>query len=129
MLDDKLPLTTIEYEEWGNPNEKKAFEYMLSYSPYDNVKSQDYPHMLFTTGVNDTRVGYWESAKMVAKLRQTKTDNNMLLLKTNMNAGHSGGSRRFDYIKDLAYKYAVIFDIFANDISEEAAEKMKADKK
>lgn len=129
MLDDKLPLTTIEYEEWGNPNEKKAFEYMLSYSPYDNVKSQDYPHMLFTTGVNDTRVGYWESAKMVAKLRQTKTDSNLLLLKTNMNAGHSGGSGRFDYIKDLAYKYAVIFDIFANDIAEEAAENMKADKK
>lgn len=129
MLDDKLPLTTTEYEEWGNPNEKKAFKYMLSYSPYDNIKAQDYPHMLFTTGVNDTRVGYWEPAKMVAKLRQTKTDNNLLLLKTNMSAVHSGGSGRFDYMKELAYKYAVIFDILANDIAEEASEKMKADNK
>lgn len=125
MLDEKLPLTTIEYEEWGNPNEKKAFNYMLSYSPYDNVKEQDYPHMLFTTGVNDTRVGYWEPAKMVAKLRQMKTDDNLLLLKTNLYAGHGGGSSRFDGLKELAYKYAIIFDIFANDIQEEAAEKAK----
>lgn len=128
MLDDKLPLTTIEYEEWGNPNEKKAFEYMLSYSPYDNVKVQDYPHMLFTTGVNDTRVGYWEPAKMVAKLRDMKTDNNLLLLKTNLSAGHGGGSGRYDGIKELAYKYAVIFDIFSSDILEEAAEKAAAEK-
>ena len=128
MLDEKLPLTTIEYEEWGNPNEKKAFEYMLSYSPYDNVKAQDYPHMLFTTGVNDTRVGYWEPAKMVAKLRATKTDDNLLLLKTNLSAGHSGGSGRFDGLKDLAYKYAVIFDVFASDIEAEAAEKLAAEK-
>lgn len=128
MLDDKLPLTTIEYEEWGNPNEKKAFEYMLSYSPYDNVKAQDYPHMLFTTGVNDTRVGYWEPAKMVAKLRDMKTDDNLLLLKTNLSAGHGGGSGRYDGLKELAYKYAVIFDIFAEDIKEEAAEKAAAEK-
>lgn len=128
MLDDKLPLTTIEYEEWGNPNEKKAFEYMLSYSPYENVKAQNYPHMLFTTGVNDTRVGYWEPAKMVAKLRKVKTDDNLLFLKTNLSAGHSGGSGRYDAYKDLAYKYAVIFDIFSKDILEEAAEKAAADK-
>lgn len=101
---------------------------MLSYSPYDNVKAQDYPHMLFTTGVNDTRVGYWEPAKMVANLRATKTDDNLLLLKTNLSAGHSGGSGRFDGLKDLAYKYAVIFDVFASDIEAEAAEKLAAEK-
>ena len=128
MLDDELPLTTIEYEEWGNPNEKKAFNYMMSYSPYDNVKAQNYPHMLFTTGVNDTRVGYWEPAKMVAKLRQMKTDENLLLLKTNLSAGHGGGSGRYDGYKELAYKYAVIFDIFATDIQAEAAEKAAAEK-
>lgn len=128
MLDDKLPLTTIEYEEWGNPNDKKAFEYMLSYSPYDNVKAQDYPHMLFTTGVNDTRVGYWEPAKMVAKLRSVKTDDNLLLLKTNLSAGHGGGSGRYDGYKEMAYQFAVIFDIFSTDILEEAAEKAAAEK-
>ncbi len=128
MLDDKLPLTTIEYEEWGNPNDKKAFEYMLSYSPYENVIAQNYPHMLFTTGVNDTRVGYWEPAKMVAKLRKVKTDDHLLLLKTNLSAGHGGGSGRYDGYKELAYKYAVIFDIFSNDIQEEAAEKVAAEK-
>jgi protease II len=128
MLDDKLPLTTIEYEEWGNPKNKKAFEYMLSYSPYENVKAQNYPHMLFTTGVNDTRVGYWEPAKMVAKLRDVKTDDNLLLLKTNLSAGHGGGSGRYDGLKELAYQYAVIFDIFAEDIKEEAAEKAAAEK-
>jgi protease II len=128
MLDDKLPLTTIEYEEWGNPNEKKDFEYMLSYSPYDNVVAQDYPHMLFSTGVNDTRVGYWEPAKMVAKLRTLKTDDNLLLLKTNLSAGHGGGSGRFDGYKEMAYQYAVIFDIFSNDILQEAAEKAAEEK-
>jgi len=127
MLDDKLPLTTIEYEEWGDPADKKAFEYMLSYSPYDNVKAQDYPNMLFTTGVNDTRVGYWEPAKMVAKLRDVKTDDNLLLLKTNLSAGHGGGSGRFDGYRELAYLYAIIFDIFAEDILEEAAEKAAAE--
>ncbi len=126
MLDDKLPLTTIEYEEWGNPHDKKAFEYMLSYSPYENVSAMDYPHMLFTTGVNDTRVGYWEPAKMVAKLRDIKTDDNLILLKTNLSAGHGGGSGRYDSYKELAYQYAVIFDIFAKDILEEAAENAAA---
>lgn len=125
MLDESLPLTTIEYEEWGNPNAKKDFEYMLQYSPYDNVKSQNYPNLLFTTGVNDTRVGYWEPAKMVAKLRTMKTDDNLLLLKTNMSAGHGGGSGRYDGFKDLAYKYAIVFDIFEKDIKAEAAEKAK----
>ncbi len=127
MLDEKLPLTTIEYEEWGNPNKKKAFEYILSYSPYDNVKAQDYPNMLFTTGVNDTRVGYWEPAKMVAKLRKLKTDDNLLFLKTNLYAGHGGGSGRFDVFKELAYKYAIIFDIFSKDILEEAANRENKD--
>ena len=119
MLDESLPLTTLEYEEWGNPNKKRAFNYMLSYSPYDNVVAQDYPHMLFTTGIYDSRVGYWEPAKMVAKLRKLKTDNNLLFLKTNMHGGHGGGSGRFDAYMDLAYKYALIFDIFAADILEE----------
>lgn len=128
MLDDKLPLTTIEYEEWGNPNEKKAFDYMMSYSPYDNVTAQDYPHMLFSTGVNDTRVGYWEPAKMVAKLRALKTDDNLLLLKTNLSAGHGGGSGRFDRYKEMAYQYAVIFDIFSTDILQEAADKAAEEK-
>ena len=119
MLDDQLPLTTLEYEEWGNPNNKKYFEYMKSYSPYDNVKAQDYPHMVFTTGINDSRVGYWESAKMVAKLRKLKTNNNLLLLKTNLYAGHGGSSGRYSYYKDLAYKYAIMFDIYKKEFMEE----------
>lgn len=126
MLDDKLPLTTMEYEEWGNPNNKKAFDYMLSYSPYNNVKTQNYPNMLFTTGVNDTRVGYWEPAKMVARLRKYKTDQNLLLLKTDLYGGHGGGSGRFDHFTELAYQYAILFDIFSNDIKEEAAAKEAA---
>lgn len=118
MLDDKLPLTTVEYLEWGNPNYKPHFDYIRSYSPYDNVKAQDYPNLLFFTGLNDNRVGYWEPAKMVAKLRAHKTDDNLLLLKTNMNAGHGGGSGRFAGLEELAYKYALIFDLLSQDFNE-----------
>ncbi len=108
MLDPSLPLVREEYEEWGNPNKKEYFEYMLSYSPYDNVKAADYPQMLVTAGLNDPRVSYWEPAKLVAKLRAMKTDNNILLLKTNMDAGHAGASGRYDYIKEIAFEYAFI---------------------
>ncbi|MDN4164340.1 S9 family peptidase [Cytophagales bacterium LB-30] len=110
MLDPNLPLTVTEYEEWGNPNEKEYFEYMLSYSPYDNVSAQDYPHMLVTAGLNDPRVGYWEAAKWVAKLRDLKTDNKELLFKINMGAGHMGASGRYNYLKETAFEYAFILD-------------------
>lgn len=106
MLDASLPLTVTEYEEWGNPNEKVYYDYIKSYSPYDNVKAQDYPNMLFIAGLHDPRVKYWEPAKMVARLRQTKTDNNMLLLKTHMSAGHSGASGRYEALQEEAFKYA-----------------------
>lgn len=109
MSDPSLPLVREEYEEWGNPNEKEYFDYMLSYSPYDNIKAQDYPIMLVTAGLNDPRVSYWEPAKFVARLRVTKTDKNPLLLKTNMDAGHAGASGRYDYLKEIAFEYAFIF--------------------
>lgn len=111
MLDASIPLTVIEYEEWGNPNEEAAFKYMLSYSPYDNVAAQDYPNMLITGGLNDTRVQYFEPTKWVAKLRATKTDNNRLLLKINMGAGHGGASGRYDYLKEIALEFAFILDV------------------
>ena len=110
MLDASIPLTVIEYEEWGDPNDKTYFDYMLSYSPYDNVEAQDYPNMLITAGLNDPRVQYWEPAKWTAKLRTMKTDNNRLLLKTNMGAGHGGASGRYDALKELAFVYAFILD-------------------
>ncbi len=106
MLDASIPLTVMEYEEWGDPNEKKYFDYMLSYSPYDNIKAQDYPDMLVLAGLNDPRVQYWEPAKFVARLRANKTDNNILLLKTNMGAGHMGSSGRYQFYDDLAFEYA-----------------------
>jgi oligopeptidase B len=112
MLDSSLPLTVIEYEDWGNPNEKKYYDYMKTYSPYDNVEARDYPNMLITTSLNDTRVSYWEAAKWVAKLRSLKTDKNLLLLKTKMEAGHAGASGRYDYLKDVAFQYAFIFRLF-----------------
>ncbi|RED45258.1 protease II [Winogradskyella eximia] len=111
MLDENLPLTVGEFEEWGNPKNKKQYQYIKSYSPYDNVKAQDYPNLLFFTGLNDTRVGYWEPAKMVAKLRATKTDDNLLLLKTDFSNGHSGGSGRFAGFRDSAYHLALIFEL------------------
>ena len=112
MLDEKLPLTVGEFDEWGNPKNKKQYRYIKSYSPYDNVKAQDYPNLLFFTGLNDTRVGYWEPAKMVAKLRATKTDNNLLLLKTDFSNGHGGGSGRYARFRDNAYELALIYDLY-----------------
>lgn len=113
MLDASIPLTMIEYEEWGNPNDPVFYEYLKSYSPYDNVRPQPYPPMLVTAGLNDPRVAYWEPAKWVAKLRATKTDSNRLLLRTNMGAGHSGASGRYDYLREVAFKYAFILDTLA----------------
>ena len=109
MLDETIPLTTNEFDEWGNPKEKEAFEYMLSYSPYDNVKAINYPHMLVTTGLFDSQVQYWEPAKWVAKLRDLKTDDNLLLMKCNMDAGHGGASGRFERYKEVALEYAFMF--------------------
>jgi len=108
MLDATLPLTVPEYEEWGNPNEREFFHYMLSYSPYDNLKAGSYPAMLVKTSLNDSQVMYWEPAKYVAKLRTLKTDNNVLFLVTNMEAGHGGASGRYDYLKEIAFDYAFI---------------------
>ncbi|GAB4458650.1 MAG: oligopeptidase B [Anaerolineales bacterium] len=109
MSDPSIPLTTHEYDEWGNPAIPEQFEYMLSYSPYDNLKPAAYPHLLLTAGFNDPRVGYWEPAKFAAKLRQLKTDDNLLLLKVNFNAGHAGASGRYDFLKDIAAEYAFLF--------------------
>ena len=108
MLDDTLPLTTGEYEEWGNPNNRDYYDYMLSYSPYDNLKAAEYPAMLVETSLNDSQVMYWEPAKYVAKLRTLKTDGNPLLLRVNMDAGHGGASGRYDFLKELAFTYAFI---------------------
>ncbi len=108
MLDATLPLTVAEYEEWGNPNEEPAFRYMLGYSPYDNIEAKNYPAMLVKTSLHDSQVMYWEPAKYVAKLRSLKTDNNLLLLHTNMQAGHGGASGRYDYLKEIAFDYAFL---------------------
>jgi len=111
MLDESIPLTTGEFDEWGNPKDKVYYDYMMTYSPYDNVKAQAYPAMLVTTGLHDSQVQYWEPAKWVAKLRATKTDQNMLLLKTDMRAGHGGKSGRFNAIYDTALEYAFMFNL------------------
>jgi len=111
MLDDSIPLTTGEYDEWGNPNNKKYYDYMLSYSPYDNVKAQQYPNMYVSTGLHDSQVQYWEPAKWVAKLRNLKTNNNLLFLDTNMDAGHGGASGRFEALKDLAKEFSFLLDL------------------
>ncbi|HSC28761.1 MAG TPA: prolyl oligopeptidase family serine peptidase, partial [Vicinamibacterales bacterium] len=108
MLDASLPLTTTEYIEWGNPNEKTAFDYMIQYSPYDNIRPQEYPSLLVHVSLNDSQVPYWEGAKFVAKLRATKTDGRPVLLKTNMGAGHSGASGRYDALRETAFTYAFI---------------------
>jgi oligopeptidase B len=108
MLDTSLPLTVPEYEEWGDPNQSEAFEYMLGYSPYDNVAAKAYPAMLVKTSLYDSQVMYWEPAKYVAKLRAVKTDNNTLLFHTNMTAGHGGASGRYDYLKEIAMDYAFL---------------------
>lgn len=108
MLDESIPLTTNEFDEWGNPKNKDAYDYMKSYSPYDNVTKKDYPNLLVTTGLHDSQVQYFEPAKWVAKLREMKTDKNVLLLHTNMSAGHGGASGRFDYLKDVALQFAFL---------------------
>jgi oligopeptidase B len=108
MLDDTLPLTTGEYEEWGNPNEPEAYSRMRAYSPYDNLARKAYPLMLVETSLNDSQVMYWEPAKYVAKLRTLKTDSNALLLRTNMDAGHGGASGRYDYLKEIAFTWAFV---------------------
>lgn len=110
MLDDTIPLTTGEYDEWGNPNDEEYYKYILSYSPYDQVEAKDYPALLVTTGLHDSQVQYWEPAKWVAKLREMKTDDNLLLLKTNMDAGHGGASGRYEYYKEVALDYAFLID-------------------
>jgi oligopeptidase B len=111
MLDDSIPLTTGEYDEWGNPNEKESYDYMLSYSPYDQVSEQAYPHMLVLSGLHDSQVQYWEPTKWVAKLRQKRTDDNLLLLKTNMEAGHGGASGRYRRWREIALEYAFLLEL------------------
>ncbi len=109
MLDESIPLTTFEYDEWGNPNEKKYYDYIKSYSPYDNVGAKNYPNLLVTTGLHDSQVQYWEPAKWVAKLRAYRTNHNLLLLHTNMETGHGGASGRFESLKEVAMEYAFFF--------------------
>jgi oligopeptidase B len=111
MLDESIPLTTFEFDEWGNPNDLEAYNYMLSYSPYDQVKAKDYPNLLVTTGLHDSQVQYWEPAKWVAKLRSLKTDDNRLILKTHMDAGHGGGSGRDRRYEETAFEFAFILDL------------------
>jgi oligopeptidase B len=111
MLDASLPLTVIEYDEWGNPNEPEAYACIRSYSPYDNVKARDYPNMLVTAGLHDPRVAYWEPAKWVARLRARKTNGNRLLLRTNMAAGHGGASGRWDFLREVAFRYAFVLEV------------------
>ena len=108
MLDATLPLTTSEYIEWGNPNEKAAYDYIKTYSPYDNVRRQNYPAMLVRVSLNDSQVPYWEGTKFVAKLRALKTDHNPLLLKVNLGAGHGGASGRYDSLRDFSFDYAFL---------------------
>ncbi|MBU9832566.1 S9 family peptidase [Rahnella rivi] len=115
MLDESIPLTTGEYDEWGNPNDKAYYDYMLQYSPYDQVRAQAYPHMLVTTGLHDSQVQYWEPAKWVAKLRDVKTDSNQLLMHTDMDSGHGGKSGRFKAYEDIALEYAFVLALAAKN--------------
>ena len=108
MLDESIPLTTGEYDEWGNPNEKKFYDYIKTYSPYDNVQEKNYPNMLITTGLHDPAVQYWEPAKWAARLRKKNTASTYILLKTDLTSGHSGKSGRFDQLKEQAEAYAFI---------------------
>jgi len=111
MLDDSIPLTTSEYDEWGNPNDKVYYDYMKSYSPYDNIQAKTYPNLLVTTGLHDSQVQYWEPAKWVAKLRTVKENKNLIFLDTNMDAGHGGASGRFESLKETAKEYAFLLDL------------------
>jgi len=111
MLDPSIPLTSNEWDEWGDPREKASYDYMLSYSPYDNVSAQSYPNMLVTTGLFDSQVQYWEPLKWVAKLRTKKRGDNKLYLHTNMDAGHGGKSGRFRRYREVALEYAFMLDL------------------
>jgi len=111
MLDESIPLTTSEFDEWGNPKNKEYYDYMLSYSPYDNVAAKDYPDMLVTTGLHDSQVQYFEPAKWVARLRALKTDHNILLLKTEMAAGHGGPSGRYKEYRESAFEIAFMLEV------------------
>ena len=108
MLDASLPLTVIEWEEWGNPGDKRFYEYIASYAPYDNVRAQGYPNLLVLAGLNDPRVSYWEAAKWTARLRARKTDSNVLLLRTNLDVGHMGESDRYEALEETAFQYAFV---------------------
>jgi oligopeptidase B len=111
MLDPSLPLTIGEYDEWGNPEDKTYYDYIKSYSPYDNITSKDYPHIFVTAGLHDSQVQYWEPAKWVAKLRTMKTDNNLLLLQTDMNAGHGGASGRVESLRQLSLGFSFLLSL------------------
>ncbi len=115
MSDPTIPLTTLEWNEWGNPEIQEEFEYMISYSPYDNIRANSYPNILLTTGLNDPRVAYWEPAKFAARLRANKTDDTLLALKTNYSAGHAGSSGRYDHLKEIALEYAFLIDQLASE--------------
>ncbi|HBD81802.1 MAG TPA: oligopeptidase B, partial [Leclercia adecarboxylata] len=122
MLDETIPLTIGEYEEWGNPQDATYYRYMKSYSPYDNVEAKAYPHMLVTTGLHDSQVQYWEPAKWVAKLRELKTDDNLLLLCTDMDAGHGGKSGRFKSYEGVALEYAFIVGLAQETLTSRSGE-------
>jgi len=111
MLDASIPLTTSEYDEWGNPNDKAYYDYMLSYSPYDNVEVKNYPALMVTSGLHDSQVQFWEPAKWVAKLRETKPNEELLLLNTEMDYGHGGASGRFERYREIALEYAFVFKL------------------
>ena len=110
MSDPTIPLTTLEYDQWGNPENREDFDYMLSYSPYDNLQNVEYPHLLLTTGYNDPRVAYWEPAKFLARLRDRAKNGNVSLLQTNFSAGHAGASGRYDFLKENALDFAFLID-------------------
>ena len=111
MLDESIPLTTGEFDEWGNPKDKEYYDYIKSYSPYDNIEAKNYPNLLITTGYWDSQVQYWEPAKWIAKLRDMKTDNNLLMMKCNMEVGHGGASGRFESLKEVALEYTFMLDL------------------
>lgn len=115
MSDPSIPLTTLEWNEWGNPQNREEFEYMMSYSPYNNLRGAEYPHMLVTTGLNDPRVAFWEPAKFTARLREMKTDDNLLVFYTNYDSGHAGSSGRYDYLKEVALEFAFLIDRLTNN--------------